>query len=81
MVIDDYVLSGFSTLGGNKIVDAHYHSRTKEDVESFIKDVVISGEDTMKQRREALIKTHLQPPNNNSASRNIMNEIYRITGK
>ncbi len=80
MVIDDYVLSGFSTLG-NKIVDAHYHSRTKEDVESFIKDVVISGEDTMKQRREALIKTHLQPPNNNSASRNIMNEIYRITGK
>ena len=80
MIADDFILSGFSA-PGKEIVHAHYHSHGREDVESFIREVVLGGNDTMKPQREALISTLLRPPNNSSASQHIMNEIARIIEK
>ena len=77
MVRHKSVLTGFSELG-DEIIGCHYKSFTKEDVEKFIKQVVIEGNDELKYEREALIKKYLQPPFGKSASQNIMDEIHRL---
>ncbi|MDR0866640.1 MAG: CDP-glycerol glycerophosphotransferase family protein [Candidatus Symbiothrix sp.] len=54
----------------------HYHARTEEDIENFIKNV-IAGKDEMKEEREKFRQEYLLPPNNQSASRNIFDEIKK----
>ena len=52
----------------------HYHAWTKEDIEAFVKNV-IEGNDEMKKARERFRQEYLLPPNNQSATNNIFNEI------
>ena len=52
----------------------HYHAWTKEDIDSFVKNV-IEGIDEMREEREQFKQEHLLPPNNQSATNNIFNEI------
>ncbi|NHB69843.1 CDP-glycerol glycerophosphotransferase family protein [Perlabentimonas gracilis] len=80
MIRHDLLLSGFSELG-NKIIDCHYKSNSKEEVEMFIKEVVIEGNDYLKNKRESLIHKYLLPPIGKNASQNIMNEINDVIGK
>ena len=56
--------------------DVHYHARTKEDIEAFVKNV-IAGNDEMREAREQFKQKYLIPPNNQSASKNIFDEIKK----
>ena len=51
----------------------HYHGRTREDIEHFIEDVVLNGNDPKKEDREAFYKQYLGPYNGKLPSENIMN--------
>ena len=79
MIRHNLLLSGFSKLGDN-IIDCHYKSHSKEDIEAFIKEVVIEGNDYLKTKRESLIHNYLLPPVGKNASQNIINEIFGIIG-
>ena len=54
----------------------HYHARTKDDIETFVKNV-IEGKDEKKNEREQFKQKYLLPPNNKSASQNIIDEICK----
>lgn len=60
----------------------HYHGRTREDIEHFIEDVVLSGNDPKKEGREQFFKEYLGPYNSALPSENIMKIIESlIAGK
>ena len=46
-----------------------------DDIKSFIEDVVICGNDSMRSTREQFIKDYLVPPHNKTASQNIIDAI------
>jgi hypothetical protein len=54
-----------------------YHSYSQEDIENFINNVLMAGEDIMQNDRKQFFDTYLLPPNNVSASQNIFN--YLLT--
>jgi hypothetical protein len=56
--------------------EMHYHARTEEDIEQFINNV-IDEKDEMREKREEFKQQYLLPPNRQSASQNIMDEISR----
>jgi len=56
--------------------NVHYHARTEEDIEDFVKNV-IAGNDEMREAREQFKQKYLLPPNNQSASKNIFDEIKK----
>ena len=60
---------------GLKALDARYQGTTKEEIVSFIEDVVIGGKDTMAEKRHQFYQDILVPPNNKSVAENIINEI------
>jgi hypothetical protein len=80
MIRDKSILNGFSDLG-KEIIDCHYISYTKSDVENFVKEVIIDGNDNLKKERECLIENYLHPPFGKSASQNIFDEIIKILEK
>lgn len=52
--------------------DCHYKGRTKDDVENFIREVVINGNDILRSKREGFYQEALLPPNGRSACENII---------
>ena len=62
---------------GLKAFNAHYHGTTREDIENFIKNVVIGGKDTMSEKRHQFYQDILVPPNGKSVAENIINEITK----
>ena len=60
---------------GKRAFAAHYHGTTREDIQSFIEDVVIGGKDTMAEKRHQFYNDILVPPNGKSVAENIINEI------
>lgn len=62
--------------------EQHYHGRTREDIEHFIEDVVLGGNDPLKESREEFYKQYLGPYNGKLPSENIMRVIEDlIAGK
>lgn len=59
---------------GEKAHSMHYIGRSKQDIENFILNV-ISGYDPMKEERERFYNEYLLPPNNKTASENIIDTI------
>lgn len=59
----------------------HYHAFSSSDVEAFIADTVIAGNDTMKPERDAFYLEELQPPHNNMAAVNMLNEFLGLCRK
>lgn len=57
-----------------KALDVYYKGFNKEDVESFIIDI-INGSDTLKQSRSDFISQYLLPPNGRTPSENILSDI------
>lgn len=53
----------------------HYHAITADDVEKFLSEVVLDGEDPMRLERETFFANELTPPNGRTASENIIREI------
>ncbi len=61
-------------------IGAHYHGRCRSDVEKFLEDVVLGGNDPKSVERERFCKEYLLPPNNKSVAQNIIDEIERGLG-
>ena len=62
--------------------EQHYHGRTREDIEHFIEDVVLAGNDPMKVSREEFYRQYLGPYKGKLPSENIMQIIEDlIAGK
>lgn len=53
----------------------HYHATSAADIEDFLTNVVLRGEDPMRSARELFLATKLTPPNGRTASENIMRDI------
>lgn len=68
---------GQSNIVGLKAYANHYHGTTIEDIEFFLSDVVVSGNDPKKLQREQFFKEILLPPNDCSVAENIINEIKK----
>lgn len=57
-----------------KAFDLHYKGHSKEEIESFILNV-INGVDPLKEERSGFFKEYLLPPNGQSATQNIIDAI------
>ena len=56
----------------------HYHGCTREDIEHFIEDVVLGGNDPKKEGREQFFREYLGPYNGALPSENIMKTIESL---
>lgn len=60
---------------GIKSFEQHYHGRTREEVEHFIEDVVLNGNDSKRESREKFFQEYLGPYNGALPSENIIKVI------
>lgn len=72
MIRNESVMKEWSEFG-EKAVFVHYQSRNKEQLIDFIENVVLNGNDYMKEKRNDFVQNNLIQNNNLSASQNIMN--------
>lgn len=77
MFLSNYDREGQSNEVGKKAFYCHYEGTTAEDIERFIMDVVINGNDTMAEKRKQFYNDILVPPNGLSVAENIINEIKK----
>ncbi|NGP76670.1 CDP-glycerol--glycerophosphate glycerophosphotransferase [Balneolaceae bacterium YR4-1] len=56
---------------GEKALKYHYQGTNKSDIIDFIENVVIKGNDSMKENRDRFYRETLKPPHGKSASQNI----------
>lgn len=64
-----------SNIVSKKAYSCHYHGNSISDIEHFIDDVVLKGNDDMKYKRQQFFKEVLLPPNGCSVAENIVNDI------
>lgn len=62
---------------GKMALQQHYIGRSKEDIMSFIENVVIAGSDPMKAERQQFKKDYLLPPNGKSVAENTLNVLVK----
>lgn len=62
---------------GQEALDCYYHGTTKNEIEHFIKNVVIDGFDDKFNKRNAFFDKYLQQKNNTTVADNIINIIKR----
>lgn len=60
---------------GKEAVYAHYQAKNTEDILSFLDNVVLGGNDPMKEHRLAFYNKYLLPPGGKSVAENIYQEI------
>lgn len=60
---------------GRMAFDIHYKGKSEEDIESFICNVVIKGNDEMHIQRAFFFKNYLLPPHGCTVAENIINSI------
>lgn len=77
MFLSNYDREGQGNEVGKKAFHCHYEGTTAEDIERFIVDVVINGNDTMAEKRQQFYNDILVPPNGLSVAENIINEIKK----
>ena len=77
MFMTNYDRESQCNVVGKKAFNAHYHGTSREDIISFIEDVVIGGNDTLKEKRENFYNDILVPPNGKSVAENIICEITK----
>lgn len=63
---------------GKEALQCYYKGNTREDIEKFISNVVLSGCDTLKRQRNAFYEKYLIPPNSKIAALNIIDELSKI---
>ena len=57
---------------GQLAMRQHYVGKNKKDIVNFIENVVLNGDDPMKQSREDFYKQYLLPPKFRSVAENVM---------
>lgn len=62
---------------GQLAMRQHYVGRNKQDIIDFIDNVVLKGDDPMKQGREEFFKQYLLPPNGKSVAENTMDVLLK----
>ena len=65
---------------GLAAIDAHYIGSTAADIEHFIEQVVLKGEDPLKSARKEVFDKYLLPPNGRSAAENIYHDLLTSLG-
>lgn len=61
--------------------DLHYHARNEAEIEHFIEQVVLQGEDPMRTRRETFFNEYLYPQDGIMPSQKIMNVLREELSK
>lgn len=62
---------------GEKAMRLHYIGKTKQDIIDFIENVVLKGEDPMKQKREQFKQDYLLPPNDKTVAQNMADVLIK----
>lgn len=65
---------------GKRALDVHYAGYSIQDIERFVEEVVLGGNDPKKEERERFYNKYLLPPNGQSVAQNILDEIERGLG-
>lgn len=60
---------------GSRCLDLHNIGESANDAERFIEDIILSGNDNMKEKREQFYAEYLLPPNGNTVAENIYNDL------
>lgn len=66
---------------GDAALKAHYPAHEIADIEKFIEDVVLKGNDPMRKQREAVYGQYLKSPNGKTFSENVIDDILEGLGK
>lgn len=74
---EKYTRTQFNEFGINSF-EQHYHGHNVSEIEQFIENVVIDGNDTMKESRTRFFKTYLAPKDGVLASRKVINLIENL---
>lgn len=69
---DDFIPERFNEVGKMTLTKL-YRGNDKNDIEKFICDIIINGNDSLKEERIQFFNTVITPPNQVSASENIFN--------
>ncbi len=77
MVKNDDVM-GHMSIFGEKCMENHYLSKSKEDVERFVSSVVVEGKDTMAQGRNQFYQDTLCPEDGVLPSQAIYNKLMQL---
>lgn len=65
---------------GKAAYDVHYKVTCNDDIRRFIDDVVIAGNDPMKEQREEYYNKYLRPPGGKSVAQNIYDDLIKSLG-
>lgn len=76
-VRNEEVRSRYSPFG-EKMFDAHYHAHCAEDIERFINETVLNGNDPMAEDRLSVYQKYLQPIDGMMPSERIIYEIEKL---
>ena len=74
IIKDEHTIDHWTSFG-RKCFDLHYHAYQPSDVEDFIKNVVIAGNDTMQAERDEFYKEYLYPKDGVMPSQKIVDHI------
>lgn len=66
---------------GDAALKAHYPAHDMAEIERFIEDVVLAGNDFMKKQREDVYQKYLKSPNGKTFSENVVEDILKGLGK
>ena len=83
MFVSKHIEGHKMTLGnfGKKAIDMHYIGTNIEEIRSFIENVVLEGNDTMREERSNFYQKYLLPPNGKTAAQNTLNRMTEILFK
>lgn len=74
IVGDDNITDRYNELGKIAFTKL-YHGKNQEEIESFIEETVLKNKDPKKEERDKFFKEIITPPNNQTASQNILDII------
>lgn len=65
---------------GKKCLNLHYVGKSLEDADNFIKNVILTGDDPMKEERQRFYDEYLLPPNGKTVAENIHDDLVTSLG-
>ena len=72
--VDDMMTEKFNAFGKQSF-EQHYRGHSVEDVENFIQNVVVKGDDPMRVQREQFYEEYLKPKDGILPSQKILDTI------
>lgn len=66
---------------GREALSAHYPAHDVADIERFIEDVVLAGNDPKRKEREDVYQKYLKSPNGKTFSENVVEDILKGLGR